>query len=285
MRRRLFAALVPSLLFATALAQADGRLDEVLATDRAFAARASEVGAQAAFQEFLAPDGVLFRPTAVAGLEWLRSHDEATGQLAWSPVAGRVSCDGGLAVTLGPWTYRQDTVTATGYYLTVWRRDDEGRWVVALDHGIDVPAAGMADPVPFADGPLPCAPPDPDARGLGRANQRYDSLLASQGPDAALRQRVSASALVMRDGHAPAPAGTGWPLDTRAFGERLVPVTRGVGGAAGSDLGYAWGEFATAGPRGADRGPVRAVFARVWVREGREWRLLADLVTGVAATP
>ena len=284
MRRRLFAALVPSLLCAAALARADGLLDEVLAADRAFASRSAEIGAQAAFLEYLAPDGVLFRPTAVSGPEWLRSHDEATGQLEWSPVAGRVSCDGQLAVTLGPWTYRQDTVTATGYYLTVWRRGAEGRWVVALDHGVDVPATGMADPSPLAAGSQPC-PPGEDAKALVRANGQYDTLLADKGLDAALRQRASASMLVMRDGHPPAPAGAGWPLDGRDFGERIVAITRGVSGGAGSDLGYAWGELVTAGKRGAGGGPTRAVFARVWVREGREWRLLADMVTGVAATP
>ncbi len=157
MRRRAFAVLFPCLLLAATVARAQGPLDDALATDRAFAARAGEVGTQGAFQEYLAPDGVLFRPTAVLGLDWLSSHDEATGRLEWSPGTGRASCDGQLAVTLGPWTYRQDTLVATGIYLTVWRRGPEGRWTVVLDHGIDVPAAALGPLSPLPAGEVPCA--------------------------------------------------------------------------------------------------------------------------------
>ena len=284
MRRRAFAVLLPCLLLAATVARAEGALDDALASDRAFAARAGEVGTQAAFQEYLAPDGVLFRPTAVLGLDWLASHDEATGRLDWSPGTGRASCDGQLAVTLGPWTYRQDTLVATGIYLTIWRRGPEGRWTVVLDHGIDVPAAALGPLSPLPAGEVPCAG-TAAAPDLAHAEDDYDALLTRKGPGAALRRAASATALALRDGHVPAPVVADWPSDDQAFAGARVVMTRGVASTPGSDLGYTWGELASATKRKGGPSQVRAVYVRVWVREGREWRVLLDMTTGVPAAP
>lgn len=69
--------------------------EAVLAADTAFAALSAERGAQQAFQAYLAGDGVVFRPTAVAGGEWLETHKQASGRLEWSPAAVAVDCVGG----------------------------------------------------------------------------------------------------------------------------------------------------------------------------------------------
>ena len=113
--------------------------DSALDADRTFNDTAAERGQQAAFQEYLAPDGVLFRPTAVNGRRWLDTHVAATGSLAWTPTELATSCTGNLAATTGPWSYRDgDGVErATGHYLTIWGRDGDGTWRVLLDHGID----------------------------------------------------------------------------------------------------------------------------------------------------
>jgi ketosteroid isomerase-like protein len=268
---------------------AEGALDTVLATDRAFAAQAAESGAQAAFLDHLAPDGVLFRPLAVNGREWLQTHEEASGRLEWSPVAGAVSCDGSLAVTLGPWNYRQETAAASGYYLTVWRSDAGGGWNVVLDHGIeDVPAATTASQAPtrFAanwagTAGRPCDSSG-DASGLADADSKLNDAISTEGLDAALRRYAGTAGLMLRDGHAPAGLTADWPSDDSEIGSTLAATTRGTYAAPGSDMGYTYGELSR---RGKPRAPgeVRAVFVRIWARDGRTWRLAADMLTPLPA--
>jgi len=268
-----------------AVARADALLDEVLGADRAFASRSAEAGAQAAFLEFLAPDAVLFRPTAVAGAEWLRTHEEATGRLEWSPSGGRAACDGQLAVTIGSWTYRQETLVDHGYYLTVWRRNVDGGWAVAIDHGIDGPAGAVA-----ADqGALPLGAATPDAgsrscpsggdvRGLANADAEFNDVIRRKGFEASLRRVVAPGGFLMRDGHLPAPPTADWPLDDAAWRAPIEALTRGSYAAPGSDLGYTYGELTSRGGRKSP-GAARAVFLRVWVRDGRQWQVLADMTT------
>jgi len=279
------------LIASCAAARADGVLDDVFAADRAFAARAAESGTQTAFLEFLAPDAILFRPSIVNGREWLRTHEEATGRLDWSPATGVVSCDGQLAVTLGSWTYRQDTFAENGYYLTIWRRNPAGAWEVVVDQGIDGPAgnAGAAAvSVPFpAVGSVTTAPrrcpASGDADGLADADAKMNAVIHAKGIDESLHRFLVAGGLVLRDGHVPSTSTADWPRDDVDLGSPLDATSRGAPAAPGGDLGYTCGELTWPGA-GKAPGDARAVFLRDWVRNGRTWHLAADMLTPLPAT-
>jgi len=120
-------------------------LDEVLATDRAFAAAARRDGARSAFEAYAAPDAVMFRPgvgpikgrAAVAA-----TFHESGGPLGeWEPEAGEIAASGDLAYT---WGYFRWTATdgsgreSTGNYVSVWRRID-GQWRWVVDLGVAAP--------------------------------------------------------------------------------------------------------------------------------------------------
>lgn len=278
------------LIASCAAARADGVLDDVFAADRAFAARAVEAGTQAAFLEFLAPDAILFRPSVVNGQEWLRTHEEATGRLDWSPETGAVSCNGQLAVTLGPWTYRQDASEENGYYLTVWRRNSAGAWEVVVDHGIDGPAGKVvpdAVAVPFppvgsATASNPCAMGG-DGNDLAEADATMNAAIHDKGLDASLRHVLLAGGLVLRDGHVPSAPTADWPRDDANLGAPLDATTRGAPTTAGANLGYTYGELTRRG-NGRTRGDSLAVFLRIWVLSGRTWQLAVDMITPLPTT-
>jgi len=267
------------------LLRAEGTVEEVLAADRAFAAQASETGAQSAFLEALGADAILFRPLAVNGREWLQTHEQASGRLEWSPAAAAISCDGQLALTLGPWTYRQQSATASGHYLTVWRRDAAGDWAVVLDHGIEDASgvAGMASIASLlaANWPQGAARQcgrGGDSSGVAQADRAVNEAIRGQGLDAALRGLAGPRTLLLRDGHAPAGAAPDWPRDESILGAPLDATTGGTFAAPGSDLGYSYGEIAA---RAGAPSPtaVRAVYVRIWVREGAAWRVAVDMLT------
>jgi ketosteroid isomerase-like protein len=103
------------------------------------------VGAAAAFSDFMAEDGKLLGAgeDPVVGTEAIvavMSELPEGADINWTPVEALVSDSGELGITWGE--YRLSVpgedgaaVEETGRYLTVWRKDDQGRWRGVLDIG------------------------------------------------------------------------------------------------------------------------------------------------------
>ena len=90
MRARVLAVLGLAGAFAPALANAQARTAaEVVAVERAFAARVREAGVKAGFSEYLAPEGVVFRPGPVNGREFFAGRPASAGVLTWRPAVRR----------------------------------------------------------------------------------------------------------------------------------------------------------------------------------------------------
>lgn len=267
----------------------------VLASDAAFAALSVEHGSQQALQAWLAGDGIVFRPTAVVGREWLATHEQASGRLDWRPAAAAVDCTGRLAATTGPWVYANSEggEPASGHYLSLWRRDDDGEWSVVLDHGIDhAPQAETSAPLQVAfdtlwpsEAPRGCGKAsDGNAEGLAKADRRLNAAIRAKGIDAALRRFAQAGAVAYRDDSPPRRVAADWPADGAAYGGRLEGRAGATIAEPGSDMGYTYGEIVDATKR-RSAAKVRAVYVRVWRHDGREWRLGLDVLTPLADDP
>jgi hypothetical protein len=107
-----------------------------VAAELAFARLAQERGQWAAFRETAAPDAEMFVPERVKAQDWLRGRAEPPVAVAWQPYQVWTSCDGTVAVTHGAW----QSPNATGYFTTVWLRQNDGRFKWVLDHGDALPS-------------------------------------------------------------------------------------------------------------------------------------------------
>jgi len=273
------------------LAASEAR-ESVLASDAAFAALSVERGSQQALQAWLAGDGIVFRPTAVVGREWLATHEQASGRLEWRPAAAAVDCTGRLAATTGPWVYANSEggEPASGHYLSLWRRDDDGEWSVVLDHAIDhvlqaEPSGQLQvafDTLWPSEAPRDCGKAsDANAEALAKADRRLNAAIRSKGIDAALRQFAEAGAVAYRDDSPPRPLAADWPTDGVAYGGRLEGRAGSAIADPASDMGYTYGEVVEAAKR-RSAAKVRAVYVRVWRHDGREWHVGLDMLTPVS---
>jgi ketosteroid isomerase-like protein len=132
-------------------------LDTLVAAERAFAAGSVESGMKQAFLENLARDAVVFKPGPVAAVPVWNERPASSYRLMWEPSWAEVSGNGDLGVTTGPWILKpgdRDSVVGQGHFMTMWRRDPDGPWLVALDLGIehDPPAHGGFGDVTFEPG-------------------------------------------------------------------------------------------------------------------------------------
>ena len=129
---------------------------EVAGMEDQFCAMAKEKGLLAAFQHFAAPD-VAFIDTdprkwrgAAAVLERI-GPDQPGTDLTWSAYFTDVSADGTLGYNYGRYTWNSTDKTgkvhsATGWFLTIWKRQPDGSWRYVMDNGSpDRPAAPPAE--------------------------------------------------------------------------------------------------------------------------------------------
>lgn len=121
-------------------AQNKADVEKIVETERAFAKFAEEKGIKSAFLEFLADDGIIFRPTAINGKESFRSRTDSPASLSWHPVFADVSANGALGYSTGPGEFRPkgktDSTVYYSEYATVWRRQADGNYKAVLDIGI-----------------------------------------------------------------------------------------------------------------------------------------------------
>ncbi|MEP6901599.1 MAG: DUF4440 domain-containing protein [Actinomycetota bacterium] len=119
---------------------AQGDLQKVYDTEKAFEKAAAEKGVNQAFIEFLAPDGIVFVPTATNGREFWKNRPKSAAALFWNPTFVDVSSNGVLAYTTGNSIYKpkgkDDTNAFYGEYATVWERQKDGNYLAVVDLGI-----------------------------------------------------------------------------------------------------------------------------------------------------
>ena len=65
-------------------------------------------------------------------------------RLSWEPTLAHVLVGGDVGITIGSWTPRTPGANGQiderrGQYLTTWRRQDDGRWLVIADLGSTAP--------------------------------------------------------------------------------------------------------------------------------------------------
>ncbi len=138
---------------------------ELVQTEADFCAMARDQGIPAAFAHFIAPDGVLFdadpqQYRGAAAVARRYGDSRPSGILTWTPSFVDVAASGDLGYTWGRYEYRAtgpdgQPRTATGYFLTIWKRQPDGTWRFVIDNG----AADRPAP-PKPEAPKPAAQPD-----------------------------------------------------------------------------------------------------------------------------
>ena len=102
-----------------------------IAAEIAFAQLAKDKGQWAAFRATATKDAVMFVPQMVYTQDHLKNLAEPAQLTTWQPHQVWSSCDGSIAVTRGAWQ-RGD---ATGYFTTVWQRQNDGQYKWVMDQG------------------------------------------------------------------------------------------------------------------------------------------------------
>ncbi len=263
-------------------------LAALVAAERAFAQLSVEKGVRESFLTFFADDGIDFQPHPTLTKEAFRKRPAPATPpsitLDWDPIFADISRAGDLGYTTGPYTITdhspQQRPAQHGYYVSIWRKQPDGTWKVAVDLGISTPA-------PPTDAPAPTFQPPHQAHDKAHGNVNLaaerTALLAAdrallqaeseRGGARALPDQMTIDARLHRNDLFPVVgqrAVRAYLKDKTEMKLTGVPIKADV--AQSGDLGYTYGNYEQKDGVSTERG----YYVRVWLRAGSKWRVALD---------
>ena len=269
-------------------------LQAMVDAERAFARMAEEQGTRPAFMAFIADDGILFRPTAVKGKQWMTEHplppSDKRSLLSWYPSIAGMARAGDLGYTTGPWEFKSDIhdakPVAWGHFLTVWKKTPDGSWKFAVDLGISNPQPGQAE-APWV---LPHNYKTP-GRMRGRWSFSTEALLArdrefsqasmKRGARTAFAKYAGSAVRLYRDEKFPLLgkdlAAAVLPDNSQAW--TWEPEEGDV--SVSDDLGYSYGTYRIESHESTPKIIETGNYFRIWKKEKGAWKVLFDLTNPI----
>jgi len=251
-------------------------LDELVASERAFARLASDSTVQFAFIANVDEATTLFRPGPVAAAEWLQANPFPSDlALEWEPASADLAADGSLGFTTGPWRSGRrvaGTWGGHGQYLTVWRRGSGG-FIAVLDWGIGHPPPRDMIALRLAEPPIPAtAAIGAAADGLAIADEDLNAAL--DNGSGAWAEYVAGNVRWLRNGVEPSFGAAAIP----ALRDGLTFISLGAKSARSGDFGFSWGEQRSTADPASD--PV-GYYVRIWRTDAdHSWKVIVDGADG-----
>lgn len=236
----------------------DEALEDLANAERAFAATSVKKGFHQAFVEHLAEDGLVFAPAPTNGKKLHADAPESKALLNWYPAYADISSSLDWGYTTGPYAFKatsEDTAAAgAGFYLSVWKKQPDGQWKVAIDMGNSFAPNLLKEEVYH---PAP-APDNKLAKGT------TENLLAQ---DVQPVQPYFEETLLYRHGEYPVkykdviiePAAN---VRYTTLGHDLSPA---------ADMAYTYGSYSQPTGKGTETG----YYLKIWKALDGEWRLVA----------
>jgi ketosteroid isomerase-like protein len=274
-----FPAILPLVLLAVLSLKAQSpAVEPVLQAELAFARLAAQKGIRTAFLTWLVSDAKVFSPRLISAKEQYGPEPGDPGHLEWYPEAMGICASGDLAWSLGPWTYapkKGEAVLVHGHFLSVWRKQPDGRWKVVADIGVPhgaperpIEPFAVWDAAPRARKALPKMPDATPA--LLEKEAQLAAAWAEKG-GLVLLTEIAKEGRVLRRGRPPVQnaADLQAALAADPPGPKWEPALVQV--ASSGDLGW------TCGETGPDVEGVSASFLRIWTHEAGGWKVLFDV--------
>ncbi len=269
-------------------------LQTMVDTERAFARMSEEQGIRPSFMAFIAEDGILFRPKAVKGKQWMTEHplppSDKRPLLTWRPSFADMALAGDMGYTFGPWEYKddvKDTAPNTfGHFVTVWKKQADGSWKFAVDLGVSHPESQEAE--------LPARLPVQNYGGIGPKHNR-DSLRATfiererafanssmtRGARQAFYAYAAPRVSLFREGKK--------PLRDRDWAAGAITEATGVWNwqpeawdvSASNDLAYSYGTYEL--KDNAGKVTETGNYFRIWKKQNGDWKVVVDLANPIPA--
>jgi ketosteroid isomerase-like protein len=236
---------------------------------------------RAAFLEFLGDDAVMFDPGPVNAKQMWTKRPDDNSSLIWQAEFAAVAraCD--IGYDTGPWEFKKDKAAekadAFGHFVSIWRKQRDGRWKVAIDYGVEHPQP-LGDPRPAemlsSDDGLNEPVDTKTARKAARGARDAFLKAAANDSAAALLAAADDNIRVYRQGVFPATGREAAGVMLGTTTGKLKLESSGGGISRTGDLGYDYGSYNFKRGEANERG----YYLQIWHTDGSgAWKLALDL--------
>jgi ketosteroid isomerase-like protein len=275
------------LLLVTALvprqAPISADLQALVNTEREFARTATVKGLRDSFLDYFADDSIALVPAPESARDRLRSQPSqpfSELEITWEPRLGDVAASNDIGWLTGPSTIINHTaatpVPRFGNYLSVWRRQPDGRWRVYIDVGANVPARPPFAPgftrTPFGKKYAGAEGKEAATRSLAEADRAFNGRIAS-GAAAAYTERTTSSSRLHRPGSLTVVGTDAIAAWVSANAASMSAVSTAAEAAKSGEIGFSYGTYEVKSAT-----LEKGAYVRVWTRDaGGLWFVVADV--------
>jgi hypothetical protein len=143
MKRSLLAAILLSGLSLSAISQTKVEVASVVNAEENFNKLVDRKGIKDGFLAVADAEGFVFKPNVVKITDFYEGIEKQPGKLSWQPKFARLSANGDLGFTAGPYVYQNGKTEddkVYGDYLSIWRLDNaDNKYKLVTNLGIQHP--------------------------------------------------------------------------------------------------------------------------------------------------
>jgi len=250
--------------------------------EKEFCKTLTEIGLSKSFMQFMDDEAAMFIPTPINGMDYYKTHPNEMKTLFWEAEFAEISADGNFGYTTGPWyipkvSPQGDTTYAHGHFNTVWHKVN-GKWKFLIDCGVNYGNGLKVKNLPKEMKPVQVPAPVIERKrfpfeDLIVIDNDFAEILEKEGIEAAYKKYASENIRAYRDNK---PPYIGIKSANQIFSKEKLMATHMSGKAANSgDLAFTFGTVS--------RNPEKPEFnyMKVWKLEGKLWKIVLDVLTGV----
>lgn len=115
-------------------------LKNMIGADKAFSEMSSKSGMKKAFLEYAADESVLLRPGYLPivdddVIKFINAQEDTSFTMSWEPKGADIATSLDMGYTYGVYAVHTRDTTLQGTYLSIWRKQPDGKWKFVLDTG------------------------------------------------------------------------------------------------------------------------------------------------------
>ncbi|MDB5135931.1 MAG: hypothetical protein JWP37_2534 [Mucilaginibacter sp.] len=285
MKRIILATTILISCQGLALAQNKVEVSKVVDAEKSFNKSVERKGIKDAFLSVADPEGIVFRPEVVKITDFYGSIDKQPGSLSSDPKFARISANGDLAFTAGPYVYqngKSDDDKVFGDYVSVWRADADNKLKLLINLGIQHPENDQEETTDFKD-------PDP-SKQTAPSKDPFNGKSIIMGTDKIFNHELTVSALATYKEFL-SPEGryyfpgfdpiTGPDKIMKFIDNEAISIsaeTINVGRATSNDLAYSYGRARIT------KGSIVSNYnyVRIWeIDANHKWNVLLEVFSAV----
>jgi len=269
-------------------------LKTMVETEQTFSKTAAEKSTRDAFMAFIADDGLLFRPGAVNGKQWMLAHpvppSEKRPLLAWQPAFADMSSAGDLGFTTGPWEFKNDIKdekpAGYGHFVTLWKKQPDGSWKFVVDLGISHPDSGgplkiwqVSDSDPAKE--VRSVDVEKTKKALADRDRDYSATCAKLGVEKAFETFAAPDVRLYRNEKLPF-IGRDEALKALAASKGELASQPSSGDVSRSgDLGYTVGTYELKSTVAEKQVTEKGSYLRIWKNQNGTWRIVLEVTNPI----